>query len=80
MARLSIWHERNFDRNADFLVNKSLTISGVGIEKDTLFDKTTVSTRLLRQLYEQRKIRFIDGDRGEAPPGRPLTKLNGARR
>lgn len=79
MARPSIWHERNFDREADFIVKRLPLFGGKKFSPGQLFDKTLCSTRRLRQLFEQRKIVFASGDRPAAPPGRPLRMVRAAR-
>lgn len=75
MPRPSIWRERNFDRGADFVVNRPIHVNGGTIAPGQSFDKTLVSTRTLRQLYEQRKIEFAVGAMPGAPPARSLKSV-----
>lgn len=56
MARNSIWLKA-FSRDADFVVGgKSFLLNGEEQRPGESFDKSKVHTRLLRSLYEQRKI------------------------
>lgn len=43
-----------FDRERSFIVSKSLTIFGDKLVPGQVFDKTLVTTRRLRQLYDSR--------------------------
>ncbi len=65
MARPMIWQDR-FDRSNDFVVLRPVTVHGVALTPGDPFDKTTVTTRTLRQLFDQRKINVsqIANDQG----------------
>lgn len=56
MARPSIWLDK-FDRGNDFVVFRPVKVRGVVLVPGDQFDKTTVTTRTLRQLFESRKIK-----------------------
>lgn len=56
MARPSIWQDK-FDRGNDFVVLRPVTVHGIVLTPGDPFDKTTVTTRTLRQLFDQRKIK-----------------------
>ena len=43
-----------------FIVNRPIVISGETIAPGTVFDKTLVSERKLRQLFDQRYLRFAE--------------------
>jgi len=59
MARNSIWR-KTFSRDADFIVGgKSFLLHGEEQRPGEPFDKTKVKTRMLRALYEQRKIFMV---------------------
>jgi hypothetical protein len=55
MARTSIWNVK-FDRNQDFVVAKPFRVRGIDLVAGETFDKTMVTTRTLRQLFESRKL------------------------
>ena len=55
MANAPVW-QTDFDRDADFTVLKVFTCNGIDQRPDTPFDKTLVSTRTLRQLFDQRYL------------------------
>lgn len=55
MSRPSIWQDR-FDRDQDFEVLKPFRASGIDFDRGEPFDKTLVTTRTLRQLYDSRRI------------------------
>lgn len=57
MARPSIWLDK-FDRDNDFTVSRAIKVRGVMLSPGDPFDKTTVTTRTLRQLFEGRKLRI----------------------
>lgn len=69
MARESIWL-KPFCRDDDFVVIRPFDISGRTLQRGEAFDKSTVSTRTLRQLYEQRRIAVAIKPReeGDAAP------------
>jgi hypothetical protein len=56
MSRPSIWNAK-FDRDQDFVVSKPFRVRGIDLVAGDTLDKTMVTTRTLRQLYESRKIR-----------------------
>lgn len=56
MSRTSIWTDK-FDRANDFIVSRPVKVRGVMLIPGDPFDKTTVTTRTLRQLFESRKLR-----------------------
>lgn len=56
MSRPSIWNAK-FDRSQDFVVAKPFRVRGIDLMAGDPLDKTMVTTRTLRQLYESRKIR-----------------------
>lgn len=56
MAR-SVWD--NFDRDDDFFVARPFKIDGVEHAAGAVFNKHTVSTRLLRQLFGAGEIRSV---------------------
>ena len=47
-----------FSRDRDFLVARAIKAQGRSFNPDEPFDKTLVTTRRLRQLFEQRFIKF----------------------
>ena len=49
-----------FDRDREFVVGKSLTLRGRPFGPGDAFDKTLVSTRRLRQLYDSRYLKMSD--------------------
>lgn len=54
-----------FDPDRTFTATRNLILNGKLIEKGTVFEKTLVNTRRLRQMYEQRMLDMQDED--EAP-------------
>lgn len=56
MSRPSIWNDR-FDRSQEFVVQKPFRLQGVDLVAGDPLDKTMVTTRTLRQLYESRRIK-----------------------
>lgn len=60
-----------FDPKQEFVVSKPFTYSGQGLVIGQLFDKTWSTERRLRQLYEQRYLRFLEG---EPVPKEPAPK------
>jgi len=75
MARDTIWL-KPFCRDDDFVVIRPIEISGRTIQRGEAFDKSTVSTRTLRQLYEQRRLAVAvqpreEGDTAPADPVPP---------
>lgn len=76
MARTQ-WRNK-FDRERDFVVRKALTLGGVKHAPGEPFDKSLVTTRRLRQLFDSRTIMFA----GENPgaPSDQLTTLRGPAR
>ena len=55
MARPSIWQDK-FDRERTFSVNHPFTCGGKKFAAGDIFDKTLVTTRRLRQLYDKRLL------------------------
>lgn len=56
MSRPSIWNAK-FDRSDEFVVYKPFRVRGIDLAAGDAFDKSMVTTRTLRQLFESRKIR-----------------------
>ena len=76
MAKQKIWLNR-FSPDWNFVVNKPLfTFNGRAYKAGEAFDKTEVPTRLLRRLYESRKL--IESDTAlpvaETPVETPLAQ------
>jgi hypothetical protein len=68
MSRPSIWNAK-FDRSKDFVVSRPFRLRGIDLVAGDPLDKTMVTTRTLRQLYESRKIKVAtvtDADPDEA--------------
>lgn len=61
MAKASIWLKA-FDREGTFVAGKPMRVSGQDFLPGDAFDKSLVSTRRLRQLYEMRKVRMVEPD------------------
>jgi iron only hydrogenase large subunit-like protein len=70
MSRPSIWNAK-FDRNQDFVVSKPFRVRGIDLVAGETFDKTMVTTRTLRQLFESRKLKVatIPSSPTTAPAG-----------
>lgn len=67
--RESIWHEREFDPDAEYAVNKPLVHAGETFERGEKFDKSIASPRNLRILFERRFIVKVLSDQvAESPP------------
>ena len=60
-----------FDRDRNFLVTRSVVVSGKKFGPGDQFDKTLVTTRRLRQLYEHRFLKMGPAERNLEPQGRP---------
>jgi hypothetical protein len=62
-----------FDAGRDFQVTRHMTISGTKFLPGHPFDKKLVSTRRLRQLFDQRCLAMLPGMGAEAPltPAKP---------
>lgn len=60
--KMSRYFRGDFRDKADgeFVASRSLTVSGVSYETGEPFDKSSVSSRTLRLLYENRKIAAAD--------------------
>jgi hypothetical protein len=58
MAIEKAFLRQQFDRSREFVTLKAFLFSGQTIPSGQLFDKTTCSLRLLRQLYEGRYLRM----------------------
>jgi hypothetical protein len=56
MARPSIWQDK-FRSDNDFVVLRPVKVHGIVLTPGDPFDKTTVTTRTLRQLFDSRKIK-----------------------
>ncbi len=54
MAKLRANYREPFDRERDFVTSRSLPVSGRVFTPGERFDKTLVTDRRLRQMYEQR--------------------------
>ena len=67
MAHASIWL-RKFDRDAEFMVFKQFVLNGIEQRPGEVFDKTKCSTRMLRKLYEQRRVRMTEKSAQAAAP------------
>lgn len=63
-----------FDRNRTFACRTVIELPGRTFKTNEIFDKTLVNTRLLRLLYEQRRIVDIGpGDmKAPSPPPAPV--------
>jgi hypothetical protein len=61
MARPSIWSDP-FDRERTFVVRRPLRCAGRDYKAGEIFDKTRVSTRTLRQLFDCRRLGMADED------------------
>jgi len=69
----SIWHEREFDPDAEYTVNKPMTHAGETFERGDKFDKTTASPRNLRIMFERRFLVKVPSDQvAESPPPPPV--------
>lgn len=71
MARPSIWQQK-FNRDDLFVVNREFILNGVNQIPGSVFDKTLVTTRTLRQLFDQRKLRLPQV--GETTPTEVFTQ------
>ncbi len=59
-----------FDPDRNFITSKAMAVSGKRLGPGDPFDKASVTSRRLRQLYEQRTIQFTDDEsrtEGETP-------------
>lgn len=56
MARASIWLDK-FNRDAEFVATKPIRVNGVDLRPGDPLDKTALSTRTLRVMYDSRKIK-----------------------
>lgn len=65
MANASIWLKK-IDREQDFLANKPMRVKGTDFLPGQPFEKSLVSTRRLRQLYESRKVKMVAPGQREA--------------
>jgi hypothetical protein len=54
---------KTFDPERDFTVRRPITVGGQKFAPGDAFDKTLVTLRRLRQLYDQRTLHFV----GDAP-------------
>ncbi len=58
MATLRPNFREKFDRDRDFVMSRSLPVSGRSFDSGESFDKTLVTTRRLRQMFDARLIHF----------------------
>lgn len=65
MTITSLHTHEEFDRERDFTVTREFTLNGQRLVPGDVFDKSQVTVRRLRQLYEQRSLRM--GPASEAP-------------
>lgn len=83
MSRPSIWNAK-FDRSKDFVVSKPFRLRGIDLVAGDPLDKTMVTTRTLRQLYESRKIKVAtitdtDPDQAFQPSDRTVRHIGRGR-
>ncbi len=60
-----------FDARGEFVIQRPMSWSGRELTPGSLFDKTLVTIRKLRQLYENRYLRIATAE--DTPPP-PITK------
>lgn len=61
MARYTAFPKlKPFDRDQDFIVKRSIKCSGKSYNPGDKLDKTRLTTRRLRQLYEQRIVVMVE--------------------
>ncbi len=80
MARVSIYRDP-FDPGKDFVVLRPMTVSGLDVQSGESFNKQLVTTRRLRQLFDQRYLAYpheTPGQRRRTPHPRRagLVELN----
>lgn len=56
-----------FDRDRDFVVMRPLLAQGTQFQPGDLFDNSAVTTRRLRQLWEQRFLRMLPPEERKQP-------------
>lgn len=61
-----------FDATADYVAIRPFTFRGKTMERGTPFDKTLVTHRTLRQMYEARQLAKIEGTGNPRPVRQPL--------
>jgi hypothetical protein len=61
-----------FDRENDFRVERVITVAGNKLAPGDTFDKTLVTVRTLRQLYEQRKLSMHEPKGNGHGAGQPV--------
>lgn len=69
-----------FDPGRRYVASRSLPVCGMQLDPGDPFDTTLVTTRTLRQLYEQRAIQIAPGDRStpsDVYVVRGVVKVNG---
>jgi len=79
MARIGTLRD-TFDRDMDFVATKAFKLSGAPFIPGQNFDKTLVTTRRLRQLYDGRYLRMVEPEGGvihEVRP-RPVVEIGNA--
>lgn len=62
MARASIWNKK-FDRNDEFVVRRGFVLNGSAMNSGDAIDKSQLSDRRLRQLYDTRRVEIDDTPR-----------------
>lgn len=65
-SRRSIWLPK-FDRDADYVVTKPISLGHRTLYPGEDFDKTLVNARLHRIFYEQRMVRVKSNSNGSLP-------------
>jgi hypothetical protein len=66
-ARKTIWREALFDREAEFRVFRPIRLNGENLQPGSLFDKSLVSTRTLRCLYDNGQLEMVATAAATAP-------------
>lgn len=75
----TVFHELDFSRDAEFVVAKPFLCFDPteSLRPGQTFNKQRVSTRLLRILYEQRKITQVNGAKPKPPVPKTVLKHQG---
>ena len=63
---------QDFDRGFVFVVQRAFLLSGKELAPGTIFDKSLVDSRKLKQLYDQRYLRLAEAD--ELPQSKPRSR------
>jgi hypothetical protein len=78
MTKMLARYREAFDPGQDFVIMRPLRLDGVALAEGTIFDKTKVPTRRLRQLFDQRALSYpheTGRDRCRPPnPNRPIIR------